>query len=180
MTDNIALLKRAKAYDTAALAELYDRYAPKMYAYIYRRVSDAALAEDLTSELFVRVLRAIKNENAWRDSFTSWLYRIAHNLVVDHYRRRPPVAPLPLSESLMDRGDTPAVRAEHALAQESLLSAIRCLTPAQQEMLALRFGEGLTARETAQVMQKTTGAVEALQHRATAALRRILMGERVP
>ena len=62
VTAEPALLKRARAYDPAALAELYDRYAPKMYAYIYRRVSGAALAEDLTGELFLRVLRAIQNK----------------------------------------------------------------------------------------------------------------------
>ena len=87
--DERALLERARAYDPAALGELYDRYAGKMYAYIYRRMGNAAQAEDLTSELFLRVLKAVQNERAWRDSFVAWLYRIAHNLVVDHYRRQP-------------------------------------------------------------------------------------------
>lgn len=177
MTDEAALLKRAKTYDPAALAELYDRYAPKMYAYFYRRVSNAALAEDLAGELFLRVLQAIQNEQAWRDSFTGWLYRIAHNLVVDHYRRQPPVPYFSLDENMVDSGHDPAVTVEDALARERLQAALRCLTPDQQEVLALRFGEGLTARETARVMRKTTGAVEALQHRAVAALRRILARE---
>jgi RNA polymerase sigma-70 factor (ECF subfamily) len=177
VTDEKTLLKRAKAYDDEALAELYDLYAPKIYAYIYRRVSNPAVAEDLTGELFLRVLRAIQNENAWRDSFRGWLYRIAHNLVVDHYRRRPPKPPLPLKEELVDRGDNPAEAVQDRLDQERLLAALRYLTPAQQEVLILRFGEGLTARETAQIVEKTTGAVEALQHRAIAALQRILTRE---
>ena len=88
MTDEKTLLAQAKAYDLDALSELYTRYAPTIYAYIYRRVGNAAVAEDLTGELFVRMLRAIHNERAWRDSFRAWLYRIAHNLVVDHYRGR--------------------------------------------------------------------------------------------
>jgi len=177
VTDETALLKRAKTYDPAALAELYDRYAPKMYAYFYHRVSNAALAEDLTGELFLRVLQAIQNEQAWRDSFTAWLYRIAHNLVVDHYRRQPPVPPRPLDEDVVDPEHNLTVIVEDALACERLQAALGRLTQDQQEVLALRFGEGLTARETARVMRKTTGAVEALQHRAVAALRRILARE---
>ena len=69
MTDEGALLERARTYDEEALTELYDRYAPRMYAYIYRRVGDAGLAEDLTGELFLRVLRSISDGQAWRDSF---------------------------------------------------------------------------------------------------------------
>ncbi len=176
MTEDVALLRRAKAYDPEALAELYDRYAPRMYAYIYRRVSDAAVAEELTGELFLRVLRAVRNNQAWGDSFIAWLYRIAHNLVVDHYRRQPPVPSVSLDESLVGPDRDPAAIAEDAQARERLREALGRLTPGQQEVLALRFGEGLTAAETARVMEKSTGAVEALQHRALAALRRILAG----
>ncbi len=174
MTDDTALLERAKAYDPAALGELYDRYAPRMYAYLYRRVSDAALAEDLTGELFLRVLRAIQNQQTWRDSFVAWLYRIAHNLVVDHYRRQPAQPALSLDEALVAGDSDPVAATEAALNGERLRTALGRLTPEQQEVLALRFGEGLTAREAAQAMARTTGAVEALQHRALAALRRVL------
>ena len=177
MTNEMALLERAKAYDPTALAELYDRYAPRMYAYIFRRVNDAALAEDLTSELFLRVLRAIQNESAWRDSFTAWLYRIAHNLVVDTYRRQP-LPPLSLDEvSVQAEGNDPVEVVQEAFNRARLQAAIRRLTPDQQQVLALRFGEGLTARESASIMRKTTGAIEALQRRALAALRRIVTEE---
>jgi RNA polymerase sigma-70 factor (ECF subfamily) len=178
VTSEKALLKRAKAYDSAALAELYDRYAPRMYSYIYRRVSDAALAEDLTSELFLRMLRAIQNERAWRDSFVAWLYRIAHNLVVDVYRRQDRLACVALDEGILPPAeDDPVQSVQDAEAQAKVRAAICQLTPEQQEVLALRFGEELTARETGHVLQKTTGAVEALQRRALAALRRMLAGE---
>ena len=180
MTHEQALLDRAKTYDPEALAELYDRYAPKMYAYIYRRVSDAVLAEDLTSELFLRMLRAIQNERAWRDSFTAWLYRIAHNLIVDVYRRRPP-PPLSLEDVPdLSTESTPVEQVQETMDYERLQAAIRRLTPDQQQVLALRFGEGLTARETARVIQKTTGAVEALQRRALAAIRRLLPAQDIP
>lgn len=179
MTEKGPFLDRVKAFDPEALAELYDRYAPKMYAYIYRRVSDAALAEDLTSDLFLRVLRSIRSEQAWRESFSAWLYRIAHNLVVDHYRRQRALPSQPADESLAAVDADPVVATENALASERLRAAIRRLTPDQQEVLALRFGEGLTAAEAGQIMQKSTGAVEALQHRALASLRRILEREEV-
>ena len=176
--DERALLERARAYDPAALGELYDRYAAKMYAYIYRRAGDAAQAEDLTSELFLRVLQAVQNERAWRDSFVAWLYRIAHNLVVDTYRRRPPPL-VPLDDlPLESDADDPAEVVQDAADRTRLRAAIGRLTSDQQQVLALRFGEGLTARETAVIVNKTTGAVEAMQHRALAALRRILAKER--
>ena len=178
MTNERALLERAKAYDPAALGELYDRYAPKMYTYIYRRVGDAALAEDLTSELFLRVLNAVQNERAWRDSFVAWLYRIAHNLVVDAYRRRPPPS-VPLDDlPLVSEQEGPAEVVQSDADRRQLRAAIGRLTSDQQQVLALRYGEGLTARETGEVMNKTTGAIEALQHRALAALRRIMAKER--
>jgi RNA polymerase sigma-70 factor (ECF subfamily) len=141
-------------------------------------VGDAALAEDLTGELFLRVLRAIRNERAWRDSFAAWVYRIAHNLVVDHFRRQPPVPSLSLDETLLvSKEDGPVHAAESAIDRGRLRQAIARLTPDQQQVLALRFGEGFKAREVARMMQKTTGAVEALQRRALAALRRMLAGE---
>jgi RNA polymerase sigma-70 factor (ECF subfamily) len=178
VTDELAILNRAQAYDPDALAELYDRYAPRMYAYIYRRVSDSALAEDLTSELFVRVLRSIRNSRFWHGSFLPWLYRIAHNLVVDSYRRRPAVPPVSLDEALTSSGEgDPLDAVQHAQARERLQAALRRLTLEQQEVLALRFGEGLTAREVAQVIRKNTGAVEALQRRALATLQRLLARE---
>jgi len=174
VTDERVLLERAKQYDAAALGELYDCYAPRIYAYIYRRVSDAQLAEDLTGDVFVRVMRAIQAENFWSASFQAWLYRIAHNLVIDHYRRRPATNDLELDERLLAANGDLALDMAEKFSNENLHQAIRCLTSDQQQVLALRFGEGITAREAAQIMGKSTGAIEALQHRALAALRRVL------
>ena len=175
MKNERVLLERAKVFDVAALGELYDHYAPRICASIYRRVGSAHLAEDLTGDVFVRVLQAIRSQRFWHTSFQAWLYRIAHNLVVDHYRRQPsePVVPLDIVPLVSEEND-PADAAEQTLSRERLRAMIAHLTPDQQQVLLLRFGEGLTARETAQVLQKTTRAVEALQHRALAALRRAL------
>lgn len=177
MTNERTLLERARQYDEAALGELYDRYAPRIYAYIYRRVGDAHLAEDLTGDVFVRVIQAVQAERLWHTSFQAWLYRIAHNLVVDYYRRRPPVTELELDEQLVTAEDDPASAVAERLSQRSLRAAVSRLTSDQQQVLALRFGEGMKAREAADVMNKSTGAIEALQHRALATLRRVLERE---
>ena len=174
MTSEHTLLERARAYDADALGELYDQYAPLIYAYLYRRVHDAQLAEDLTGEAFVRVLQAIQSEKFWHTSFRGWLYRIAHNLLVDHYRKQPPVPMLALDEQLVAaQGDPDSALAEK-LSRQGLLAAISQLTLNQQQVLVLRFGEQLAAREVAEIMGKSVGAVEVLQHRALTALRRLL------
>jgi RNA polymerase sigma-70 factor (ECF subfamily) len=174
VTSEHTLLERARAYDADALGELYDQYAPLIYAYLYRRVRDAQLAEDLTGEVFVRVLQAIQSEQFWHTSFRGWLYRIAHNLLVDHYRKQPPAPMLALDEQLVAaQGDPDSALAEK-LSHQDLLAAISQLTLNQQQVLVLRFGEQLAAREVAEIMGKSVGAVEVLQHRALTALRRLL------
>lgn len=177
-TGEQAWLVRARQYDVTALAELYDRYAPRVYAYVYRRVGDPHLAEDLVGDVFVRVVQAIRSKRPWHTSFRAWLYRIAHNVVIDHYRHQQPVP-----TASLDEGWLPAVEEssraplQDPLDHQRLRAALCHLTQEQQQVLVLRFGEGLTIRETAQVMRKTTGAVKALQHRAIVTLRRILTRE---
>lgn len=175
MINEHTLLKRARQSDNAALGKLYDRYAPRIYAYVYRRTGDVHLAEDLTGDVFVRVVQAIHAKQFWHTSFQAWLYRVAHNLVVDHYRRQRAVE-LELNEQLTTDADDddPATRSAEALEYGQVRAALVQLTLEQQQVLSLRFGEELTARETAEVMGKNVGAIESLQHRALAALRRIL------
>jgi RNA polymerase sigma-70 factor (ECF subfamily) len=174
-----ALLERARAYDEKAIGELYDQYAPLIYSYLYRRVHDAQAAEDLTGDVFVRMLQAIQSDQVWHTSFRGWLYRIAHNRVIDYYRKQPSAPPTSIPENLAEQLDEP----DSALIKQSsyrrLHLAIRRLTPDQQQVLALRFGEQLTAREVAEIMGKNVGAVEVQQHRALATLRRILEKEQL-
>jgi RNA polymerase sigma-70 factor (ECF subfamily) len=126
----------------------------------------------------VRVLQAIQSERFWHTSFRAWVYRIAHNRVVDHYRRSKwDGLELEDDERLGTAEVDPARKVAERLFHRQLGTAIQNLTLDQQQVLALRFGEGMTAREVAAVIDKTVGAVEALQHRALAALRRILEKE---
>ncbi len=172
--DEGQLLDRAKDYDCAALGELYDRYAAKIYNYIYYQVGDPDLAEDLTASVFTKLLDAIRTDKAWQLSFSAWLYRIAHNLVVDHFRRAEHEKALPLNELITAAVDDPLSSVERTLSSDAVRKAMRNLTAEQQLVILLKFSEELSNQEVAQIMGKTEGAIKSLQYRALAALRRCL------
>jgi len=174
MTDEVTLLQRAQAYDAEALSELYDRYAPLVYAYLYRRVQDAQTAEDLTGDVFLSVLEAIQSDKFWRTSFRAWLYRIAGNKVADHYRQLNKVQTYPVEGRQTTATTTPDKALIEKQSQLALHSAISELPSSQQEVLVLRFGQRLKTKEVAEILGKTVGAVEALQNRALKALRKLL------
>jgi RNA polymerase sigma-70 factor (ECF subfamily) len=175
--DERLLLERAKKYDPEALGEIYDGYSEVIYRYIYRYLGEARLAEDLTAEVFLKLLEAIKVSQGPRTHLSAWLYRVAHNLVVDHFRRRPQAESLPLEEGLVAASEDVTVVVEKKLAQQQLRAAISHLTTDQQQIIVLKFVEGLSNAEVGQVLGKTKGAVESLQHRALAALQRIMERE---
>jgi RNA polymerase sigma-70 factor (ECF subfamily) len=170
------LLERAKAYDVDALAEIYDHYEARIYSYIYHRVGNQTVAQDLTSHVFLRVLEAIQHDRTWESSFSGWLYRIAHNLVIDHYRRRGRATQVSFDSlpTLSAHGEGPEDAAERALLAERLRFAINRLTEEQAQVVTLRFLEGLSITEVAEVTGKTEGSVKALQYRAVSSLRRLL------
>ena len=174
-----ALLAAAVHYDEAALGELYDRYEARIFNYIYRRTGDDALAEDFTSQVFLKMLEAIRDQKAWHSSFSGWLYRIAHNLVIDHYRRKGRQGAVDIEEAspLASEEETLESTVEHSLDAERLRAAIRRLTEEQAEVVSLRFLEGYSISEVAAMMNRTEGAVKALQYRAVATLRTILYGQ---
>ena len=153
----------------SALGELYDTHALRIFRYIYHRLGDQQLAEDLTSQVFVRFL----DVHASPDNAAAFLYRIAHNLIVDYVRRRQPLQ-LPEDSPSGDRDD-PAYLAELEMERVLLRRAIARLTPEQQQVIVLKFLEGMTNEEVARIVDKPVGAVKALQHRGLAALRDLLV-----
>ena len=171
-TDEAALLERAQRNEQAAIGELYDRYSAKIYSYILYRVGDTALAEDLTTSVFIKVLDAIRSQRSWQLSFSGWLYRIAHNAVIDHYRRAQKRETLPLDERLVATGEDPVSRAEKSIQYEAVCAAMHELTEEQQAVIQLKFFEGLSNLEVARALGKTEGAIKSLQFRALGALRR--------
>jgi RNA polymerase sigma-70 factor (ECF subfamily) len=170
------LLAAAMQYDDAALGELYDRYEAKIFSYIYRRTGEEALAEDFTAQVFLKMLESIRDQKAWHSSFSGWLYRIAHNLVIDHYRRRGRQGSVDIEEASPTASEdhNPAVTVEHTFEAERLRAAIRRLTDEQAEVVSLRFLEGYSISEVASMMNRTEGAIKALQYRAVATLRTLL------
>lgn len=170
------LLARASQADPEALTELYDQYVDRIYAYIYHRVGQAEVAEDLTGQVFMRMLEAIRAGHAWRTSFSGWLYRIAHNLVIDYYRRRQRASFVDLDDAAPVQavdGD-PLRSAELRLDSQRLREALHTLTEEQTQVIVLRFLEELSIAEVAKIMGKTEGAIKALQYRAVLALRRVM------
>lgn len=173
------LLAEALAFNEAALGEIYDRYEGKIYAYIFRRTGEPELANDLTAQVFMKVLEAIRKKNAWQSSFSGWIYRIAHNAVIDYYRRRDRRNHVPIDEApiLMATDYNPAQTAEKNMDAEQLRAAIRRLTEEQAAVVSLRFLEGYSIAEVAKMMEKTEGAIKALQYRGVATLRQLLAFE---
>jgi RNA polymerase sigma-70 factor (ECF subfamily) len=168
------LLERAREYDAQALAEIYDRYSGAIYRYLYRYLGDAAQAEDLTSEVFLRLLQVLNTSRAPRDRLRGWLYRVAHNLAMDLFRQQSRHAALALDEELVAEGGSPVTEVEKHQSQQQLRVAIGQLTPEQQQVILLRFGEGFKIAEVSRLMDKSEGAVKILQHRAIKRLRKLL------
>lgn len=167
-------IQRAKEGNSAAFAEIYEHYQPIVYRYIFYRVGDAATAEDLTAEVFVRLVENIGRFTYRGRPLLAWLYTIARNVVIDHYRRVGQSPTLPLDERLVATKDGPEEAFEQVLTQQRLAAAIARLTEDQRQVVLLRFVEGLDSETVARMLGRPVGAVKALQHRALAALRRIL------
>ncbi|WP_081687325.1 ECF subfamily RNA polymerase sigma factor, BldN family [Glycomyces tenuis] len=175
-----ALVARAQAGDSSAFGEIYDRYNETVYRYIYFRVNNAQLAEDLASETFLRALRRISSFSWQGRAFGAWLVTIARNLVVDHFKSgryrleiaKPDVLGADSPET--DPSTSPETAALEKLTNATLLTAVKKLNPDQQECIVLRFLQGFTVAETARTMGKNEGAVKALQYRAVRTLARLL------
>lgn len=167
------LVERLKGGDADAAAALYRLYADQVYRYVYYQTRDADLAADLTSEVFLRMLEHIGRYSHRGVPFRAWLFKIAHNLVVDHFRERGRFAP---AEGLPDETGT-GEPDPPGLDRDQLAEALARLTAEQRQVVLLRFIEDLDIKEVAAILGKTEGAVKALQHRALAALRRLLEGD---
>jgi RNA polymerase sigma-70 factor (ECF subfamily) len=173
------LVRSAQKGNVSAIGELYDRYNERIFKYVLIRVSNKRRAEDLTGEVFARMITHLHDYREMGIPFSSWLYRIAFNLVVDYYRKEKNRAPiLPAHQAqLATQDDDPVVIVEHRLTVEKLQLALDKLDESQREVIILRFLVGLSLREVAGGLDKTVAAVKSLQHRGLVALRLALVQE---
>ncbi|MBI1886609.1 MAG: sigma-70 family RNA polymerase sigma factor [Chloroflexi bacterium] len=171
------MVDAARAGDEQALSELYTLYFPRVYRYILARTGNISDAEDLTEEVFLRVLDAI-GRFQWREApFSAWIFRIAHNAVVSHRRRDGSRGrSAPLSEALPVDTQGPEERVENQMVIREIMRAAQNLPEAQRRVISLRFGAGLSVAETARVMSKGEGNIKVIQHKAIAKLRETLRG----
>jgi len=175
--DEDSLIRRAQQRDQEALTQLYEENFDRIYRYVVLKIGNKMAAEDITQQVFLNALQSI-SAFKWKGTpFSAWLFRIAHNQVVDYLRRKTKKATVPLDESLASGNSDPKLAAEQNLDIERLVSATKRLTKAQQEVISLRFAGGLPIAQVAKVMGKSEGAVKALQHSAIVFLRKVLSVE---
>jgi RNA polymerase sigma-70 factor (ECF subfamily) len=161
-------VRLAQEGDGDAFGKLYDRYVDMVFRFIYFRVNDRALAEDFTSETFLRALRRISTITYQGRDIGAWFITIARNIVLDHLKSARHRLELTTADTL--EGKEQVASTEEAvldlLQSERLMQAVAQLGDEQRECVLLRFVQGLSVSETAQVMGKNDGAIKALQHRA--------------
>lgn len=181
--DMLALLEAARRCESAAYDRIYNLYADRVFRYLYARLGQREMAEDLTADVFVRLLQNLPRfrVNGARPvaSFSAFVYRVAGNLLTDQYRKQKHREHQDIDDqpNLADRRPEPLAQTTTAENSRELMNAMAKLGSEQQAVLRYRFGDEFSVLEVAEIMGKTTGAIKALQHRAIASLRRILSME---
>ncbi|BCJ60051.1 sigma-70 family RNA polymerase sigma factor [Micromonospora endophytica] len=179
-TEVWALVERAQAGEAEAFGLIYDRYLDTVFRFVYFRVGNRQLAEDLTSDTFLRALKRIGSFTWQGRDLGAWLVTIARNLVADHFKsgryRLEVTTGDVLDADREDRGPegSPEAAVVEHITNVALLTAVKRLNPEQQECIVLRFLLGFSVAETARAMGKNEGAIKALQYRAVRALARLL------
>ena len=171
MSEERDLLELASKMNTAALAEIYDTYSPGLYRYALRLLGDPDLAENCVAETFSRFLKSLQNQHGPRDHLQAYLYRIAHNWIVDLYRDHEQT--FELSDALPCE-DQPEEEAARQIRQKQVRKAIRSLSPDQQKVISLKYLECWENEEIARALHKPLGAVKSIQHRALVSLQKLL------
>lgn len=171
MSTEEKLLEGARRLDPEALRTLHDRLYEPVYRYVHFKVSDPQASEDLTSEVFLRMLEALRRDRTWNTTPDAWIFGIARNVVADHYRKIGRRAEVALDERLaMPDEQSPTQLVIDTEQHQALAQAMTSLTDEQRDVILLRFMEGLSIDDVAEAIGKTPGAVKGLQHRALRAL----------
>ena len=170
------ILNKAIKGEQEAFTQLYDLYFDRIYKYMYFRMKKQSEAEDLTQEVFIKALKGISSYKIGATPFSSWLYRIAHNQVIDHIRKNEKHQSVSLDEVTSLAADSdPVEETERQMEIDELTAAIARLPAAQQEVISLRFIAGLPISDVAKISGKSEGTVKALQFNATMSLRKLMV-----
>jgi RNA polymerase sigma-70 factor (ECF subfamily) len=167
------LVARGQQGDRDALEELYLIHFDRIYSYLHVSVGNRHDAEDLTTQTFLKMLEKIGSFKWQSAPFSAWLFRIAHNLAMDHFRSRrrwQPEEEVP--EPPGDEEPSAELMAMQTIGRESMLKLIERLSPEQQQVLTLKFVFNLPNAEVAAILDKTEGAIKSLQHRALVSLQK--------
>jgi RNA polymerase sigma-70 factor (ECF subfamily) len=178
LPEEAELVRLAKSGDSDAFARLYDGYIERIYRYIFFRVADEETAEDLTSQVFYKAWEHLPRYKPSGAPFLAWLYTIARNAVIDHYRTRKETVALEEAIPLADDGPDPEDQVEFHFESQALRVALHSLTSDQEQVLVLKFIAGMTTEEISRQLGKRAGAIRALQMRALQALARKLEEEK--
>jgi RNA polymerase sigma-70 factor (ECF subfamily) len=173
------LIRRAQEFDQEALGWLYQLFYPKLYNYAYLQLGDVHQAEDLASEVLLRVLESLKGYRFRGVPLAAWVFRIARNCLIDLNRRRQRRPQVGLYDDIPDAQDGPPAIAERAIAHDEVRLALTKLTEEQRQVIILKFVEGMDNASVARVLGRSQGAVKSLQHRALVSLRRIISSQEV-
>ncbi len=179
MQDEEGLIQRARQGDLAAVSELYNLHVARIYQYVRIRTGDDQTAEDITAEVFLRAIESLGSYDDHGAPFIAWLYKIAHARIIDFWRSTKRRQTAPLDDPLLQDGlvmNDDAIDVDF-LQHRSLASALEQLTDDQQNVIILKFVQGLGNAEIAQILGKTEGAIKALQRRALETLARLLNHE---
>lgn len=170
--DDQILIDRIRELDERTLGQLHDRYYPELFRFALYRTSDQQVAEDIASDVFVRLIDAVKGGRGPSQTVRGWLFGVAGNLVAEHFRKAPREA-AELHEGLASAG-TISGEVETRLRNAQVAKAVKTLTREQQDVVSYRFGLGYSLEETAAAMGKSVNTIKQLQFRAVAALKRQL------
>lgn len=160
--------------ESGAISTIYERYRLDIFRYLYYRVGDKQTAEDLTSEVFIRVVQSNREDRPGNEPVEAWLYQIARNLSIDYYRKMRVRDHVALEDNLVDDNENVVETIEHNLASDILVKALANLSDDQREVIVLRFVNCLPIAQVAQTMHKSDNAIKGLQRRGLIALREIL------
>jgi RNA polymerase sigma-70 factor (ECF subfamily) len=158
------------------LADLYDEYFDRIARYIYVRLGDRNEAENLAGDVFLKALESLKSYKERGVPMQAWLFRIAHNVSVDHLRKRGRTTTVPIDSVTITAGEDPAAIAAKNIEMERVNEAIQKLTPGQREVVRLRFFGGLSSKEVGAILRKSDGAVREMQSASLKKLRGLLKG----